>query len=78
LIPDMLVLGLIGHPYGCPDLIGGGEISSFIDKSILDEEEHPTEYSIKKKMAGNLCRCTGYKKIVEAVISVKEQSGEGT
>ena len=36
-------------------------------KAILDEEEHPSEDVIKKKMAGNLCRCTGYKKIVEAV-----------
>lgn len=39
-------------------------------KAILDEEGKPTEESIKKKMAGNLCRCTGYKKIVEAVLSV--------
>ena len=38
LIPDMLVLGLLGHPFACPDLIGGGEISSFIDKTVLDEE----------------------------------------
>jgi carbon-monoxide dehydrogenase small subunit len=41
-------------------------------KAILDEEAHPTEEVIKKKMAGNLCRCTGYKKIVEAVMSVAE------
>ena len=41
-------------------------------KAILDEEEHPTEEVIKKKMAGNLCRCTGYKKIVEAVKSVAD------
>jgi carbon-monoxide dehydrogenase small subunit len=41
-------------------------------KAILDEEEHPTEELIKKKMAGNLCRCTGYKKVVEAVMSVSE------
>jgi carbon-monoxide dehydrogenase small subunit len=34
-------------------------------KAILDEEEQPTEAVIKKKMAGNLCRCTGYKKIVD-------------
>lgn len=39
-------------------------------KAILDEEEHPGEEIIKKKMAGNLCRCTGYKKIIEAVMSV--------
>ena len=41
-------------------------------KAILDEEEHPSEDVIKKKMAGNLCRCTGYKKIVEAVKSVAD------
>jgi len=43
-------------------------------KAILDEEEKPTEESIRKKMAGNLCRCTGYKKIVEAVLSVATQT----
>jgi carbon-monoxide dehydrogenase small subunit len=41
-------------------------------KAILDEEEQPTEEVIKKKMAGNLCRCTGYKKVVEAVMRVAE------
>ena len=46
-------------------------------KAILDEEDHPTEDTIKKKMAGNLCRCTGYKKIIEAVMSATEQTGEG-
>jgi carbon-monoxide dehydrogenase small subunit len=43
-------------------------------KAILDEEGKPTEESIRKKMAGNLCRCTGYKKIVEAVLSVATQA----
>ncbi len=41
-------------------------------KAILDEEENPSEEVIKKKMAGNLCRCTGYKKVVEAVMSVTD------
>jgi carbon-monoxide dehydrogenase small subunit len=45
-------------------------------KAILDEEPHPSEEVIKKKMAGNLCRCTGYKKVVEAVMSVNEPGGE--
>jgi alpha-glucosidase (family GH31 glycosyl hydrolase) len=38
LIPDMIALGLIGHPFGCPDMIGGGEHSSFQDTSVMDEE----------------------------------------
>jgi len=41
-------------------------------KAILDEEKDPSEEDIKKKMAGNLCRCTGYKKIIEAVMSVTQ------
>jgi carbon-monoxide dehydrogenase small subunit len=45
-------------------------------KAILNEEAHPTEHVIKKKMAGNLCRCTGYKKIVDALMSVSEQTGK--
>ena len=41
-------------------------------KAILDQEHDPTEEMIKRKMAGNLCRCTGYKKVVEAIMSVTE------
>jgi carbon-monoxide dehydrogenase small subunit len=46
-------------------------------KAILDQEPHPTEEVIKKKMAGNLCRCTGYKKVVEALMSVNEPGETG-
>jgi len=45
-------------------------------KAILDEELRPTEETVKKRMAGNLCRCTGYKKIVGAVLSVAGQIEE--
>jgi carbon-monoxide dehydrogenase small subunit len=44
-------------------------------KSVLDEDPRPTEQSLKKKMAGNLCRCTGYKKVVEAVMDAADRMG---
>ena len=42
---------------------------------IAGRSASPTEETIKKKMAGNLCRCTGYKKVVEAVMSVRRRPG---
>jgi aerobic carbon-monoxide dehydrogenase small subunit len=45
-------------------------------KVLLEELEHPTEGEIRKTMAGNLCRCTGYAKIVKAIQSVAEMKEE--
>jgi carbon-monoxide dehydrogenase small subunit len=39
-------------------------------KAFLDENPHPSEGEVKKAISGNLCRCTGYVKIVEAILSV--------
>jgi len=36
-------------------------------KGLLDENPKPSREEIKKAISGNLCRCTGYKKIVEAI-----------
>ena len=36
-------------------------------KALLDENTNPTESEIRYWLAGNLCRCTGYDKIVRAV-----------
>jgi len=45
-------------------------------KTFLDKADHPTEAEIRKTMAGNLCRCTGYVKIVKAIQSVAESKEE--
>jgi len=42
-------------------------------KALLDRKPHPTEAEVRDAMAGNYCRCTGYKKPVEAVLAVAEQ-----
>ncbi len=39
-------------------------------KAFLDENPHPKEEEVKKAISGNLCRCTGYVKILEAILSV--------
>jgi aerobic carbon-monoxide dehydrogenase small subunit len=39
-------------------------------KALLDEKPHPTEDEVRYWLAGNLCRCTGYDKIVRAVLAV--------
>lgn len=42
-------------------------------KAFLGENPDPTETQVRHAMSGNLCRCTGYHKIVKAVLSVKEE-----
>jgi carbon-monoxide dehydrogenase small subunit len=39
-------------------------------KAMLDENPHPTEHEIREGLNGNLCRCTGYAKMVDAIKSV--------
>jgi len=44
-------------------------------KALLDQNPHPTEHEIRYWLAGNLCRCTGYDKIVRAVQHAAESIG---
>jgi len=39
-------------------------------KALLDANDKPTDEEIKDAIAGNLCRCTGYVKIIDAIKSV--------
>lgn len=41
-------------------------------KALLDEISNPTETEVRAHLASNLCRCTGYRKIVKAVLAVAE------
>jgi aerobic carbon-monoxide dehydrogenase small subunit len=41
-------------------------------KALLDHNPAPTEYEARLWLAGNLCRCTGYDKIVRAVLDAAE------
>jgi aerobic-type carbon monoxide dehydrogenase small subunit (CoxS/CutS family) len=38
-------------------------------KALLDRNPHPTEDEVRREIAGNFCRCTGYDKIVEAILA---------
>ena len=38
-------------------------------KALLEENAHPSEHQVRHALSGNLCRCTGYHKIVKAVLS---------
>jgi carbon-monoxide dehydrogenase small subunit len=46
-------------------------------KALLDQNPRPTEQEVKNWLNGNLCRCTGYVKIVEAVLAAAEKMAEG-
>jgi carbon-monoxide dehydrogenase small subunit len=37
-------------------------------KALLDKNPNPTEHEVRYWLAGNLCRCTGYDKIIRAVL----------
>jgi carbon-monoxide dehydrogenase small subunit len=43
-------------------------------KALLDHNPRPSEAEIRYALAGNLCRCTGYDKIVHAVLEASKAS----
>jgi carbon-monoxide dehydrogenase small subunit len=47
-------------------------------KAYLDDHPRPSEAQIREALAGNLCRCTGYQKIVDAVLAASGRMAAGT
>ena len=42
-------------------------------QSLIDKVPHPTEAQVREAISGNLCRCTGYKQIIDAVLYATSQ-----
>jgi len=47
-------------------------------KALLDQNPSPSEHDIRFHLAGNLCRCTGYDKIIRSVQAAAERIEQGT
>lgn len=62
--------GAIQCGYCTPGMILAG-------KALLDSNPRPTEEEVRRGLVGNLCRCTGYQKIVDAVLAVGAANAEG-
>ncbi|MFN4259747.1 MAG: (2Fe-2S)-binding protein [Gemmataceae bacterium] len=45
-------------------------------KALLDQNPHPDEHQTRRFLAGNLCRCTGYDKIIRAVLDAATVDGK--
>jgi carbon-monoxide dehydrogenase small subunit len=46
-------------------------------KEYLAEDPRPDERAIRERLSGNICRCTGYQSIVEAMVSLIDRSAVG-
>jgi len=46
-------------------------------KAFLDENPEPTAAEVRKGISGNLCRCTGYQQIVDAIVAASKAVAKG-
>ena len=61
------------HAIQCGFCTPGMEMST---KALLDSNPFPSDDEIKEALSGNICRCTGYTKIIKAVKTAAEKLGE--
>lgn len=47
-------------------------------KAFLDENPEPTPQEVRKAISGNLCRCTGYQQIVDAILAAAKKLSENS
>jgi aerobic-type carbon monoxide dehydrogenase small subunit (CoxS/CutS family) len=45
-----------------------------VAKALLNENPHPSREQVKRAISGNLCRCTGYKQIIDAIMAGAERT----
>ncbi|MCH8087340.1 MAG: hypothetical protein IIC81_05740 [Chloroflexi bacterium] len=50
---------------------GFQDVQIFSTKALLGENPNPTRDEVREALAGNLCRCSGYTKIIDAVMAVR-------
>lgn len=68
--PDPLQKAFVDHgAIQCGFCTPGSIISG---KALLGRNPNPSQEEIKEALSGNLCRCTGYKKIIEAIESLTQ------
>jgi len=47
-----------------------------VAKALLDKNPSPTEEEVRTAISGNICRCTGYQQIVEAIMAAAAEMGK--
>jgi len=58
------------HAFQCGFCTPGKLMSA---TAMLEETSHPTEDDVRRDMEGNLCRCTGYKQYIDAIMEVAQK-----
>jgi len=78
---DVLTIEGLRHPLQESFIRHGGAQCGFctpgmimMAKALLDENPRPSEEEVRFAISGNICRCTGYTKIVEAILHVSHRN----